>query len=359
MKTKKVVFTLLSMVVLLGLLICCAPKAEPTPQTKEPTIKLLWACYRTPGDPRAAVYEHFCSRIEEETKGRVKITISYAEQIIKAPQEYDAVVSGTVDMAAPVVAYVAGRLQIPAMLCEAGYWQEPGDSLVIMSRLREPLSRMFEKDGAKFLGWGAEVAPQSLACNTRLIKLPSDCKGLKIRAGGIGVLAINAWGGTGVALPNSEIYMALQTGVIDGTLLGPDTMGELRIWEVAEYFTYIPGGGIPTPVLINLKKWESLPDDVKQVFEEVSREMAPWSYERSRAVLADIVADLETKFKESYTIPEKDRDHFSEATKGFYWKSTVDRLGAPAQEFWNAILSAADECAAARARGETPRFFED
>jgi TRAP-type C4-dicarboxylate transport system substrate-binding protein len=319
-------------------------------------ITLSWSDYVPPDDDRCEYYRHYIQRIKEETKGRVEIKFYPAEQLVKALQQYEALMQGTIDMCAFVPVYYGGKVPLLCLSSESSYW-EPGDSVPITSRTAKEVDAILAKDGIKFLGWSAELPPICLV-GPKIFRTFEDMKGMKVRAPGTAAKVIKSWGGTGVSIPASESYMTLQRGVVDAAYTTIATITSTRLWEVTKAITFGQVGGSPTPVCMNLKKWRSLPPDIQQAFEKVNREMPPWAYKHARAFVQKTEDFLKTKYKEHYKWTPEEAAVWEGPSKGFIWKPAVQRFGKPAQELWDKILLIAKESGEARRQGKMPEFFE-
>jgi TRAP-type C4-dicarboxylate transport system substrate-binding protein len=99
-------------------------------------------------------------------------------------------------------------------------------------------------------------------------------KGLRIRCSGLTTKMVTALGGTPVGMPKADEYDSMQRGVVDGTVGAPASLKGWRIAEVAKFSTWVPKAGYANAqfVVMNKKKWESLPMDIQKVFTEVSQE---------------------------------------------------------------------------------------
>jgi len=322
-------------------------------ETKQ--IKISWGEYAGAGDGRYVQYDYFIKRIAEETKNRIDIKMYPGEQLVKSAQIYEAVIQGTVDMSAISTAYYAGKLPLLAYQMETGYWDN-GDAGVIVSRLRKEIDEIFKKDGVKFLGWGGILPPLCLV-GPKTFRTFDDMKGLKFRTPGIGAAVINAWGGTGVAISNPEIYMALQRGVVDGAYATLDAWVTYHMWEVAKTITFNRCGGGPTFAIMNGKKWEGLPEYVKNAFEKVSREMPAWLYFYNRNNVESLEKFLKSKFKMSYKLTPEENKIWMEKQNGYIWKPAVKKYGEPARVLWEKWADIAKECANARETGDLPKFY--
>lgn len=102
------------------------------------------------------------------------------------------------------------------------------------------------------------------------IRTLADIKGKKVRASGLMMNWIEAFGGNGVFIPGEETYTSLQTGALDGVSWG-SAMGmySVKFHEVAKYFLWPPIMPVNTAnVIVNQKAWDSLPPDLQVALEQ-------------------------------------------------------------------------------------------
>ena len=331
--------------------------SPPASVAAEPEITLTWSDYAAPGYDQLNYIYHYIDRIKEETNGRVEIKLYPAQQLVKALQQYEALMQGTIDMCNFTPVYYAGKIPILCLSSESSYW-EPGDSVVITSRTAKMIDKVLSRDGIKFMGWSTELPPMCVP-GAKIFRKASDFKGLKIRAPGKATKVINAWGGTGVSIPASELYMALQKGVVDGAFTTIGTVEGTHLWEVIDAITFTRNGGSPQLVCMNREKWNSLPEDIKKSFEKVNREMVPWAYDHALNYVGKTKEFLKTKFKKSYQQTPEEHAALSKPAAGYIWKPVIKKFGEPAQKLWDKTLAVAKESQEARKQGKTPRFFED
>jgi TRAP-type C4-dicarboxylate transport system substrate-binding protein len=85
---------------------------------------------------------------------------------------------------------------------------------------------------------------------------------------------VTALGATPVGMPKADEYDSMQRGVVDGTVGAPASLKGWRIAEVAKYSTWVPKAGYANAqfVVMNKKKWDSMPPDIQKIFTEVSQE---------------------------------------------------------------------------------------
>ncbi len=133
--------------------------------------------------------------------------------------------------------------------------------------------------------------------STTPIRTLEDLKGKKIRcAAGAYLDMLKALGASPVVMPMPDCYMGLQKGTIDGVLGDIDSYLSFRFYEVAKYALHnIPRGCTLFLVVMNQKKYDSLPADVKKAIDDNSgiagsRWLAEHFSYNQRALLQDASA---------------------------------------------------------------------
>lgn len=107
----------------------------------------------------------------------------------------------------------------------------------------------------------------------RKVKDLEDLKGLKIRSpGGLQTRAIQALGATPVFMPLGDVYLSMETGVIDGVVTCPALVKAFKLNEVARYGVPVSFGCVAEGLFVNRKFWESVPDDLKPIIDSVGRD---------------------------------------------------------------------------------------
>ncbi|MBU0699014.1 MAG: TRAP transporter substrate-binding protein [Proteobacteria bacterium] len=232
-------------------------------------IKLTYSIFFPPTHGQTQAAMEWAKEIEKRTGGRVQITVFPGGTLTKAPQCYSGVVEGISDLGFSLFAYTRGRFPVMAAVdLPMGY-----SNGIVASRVADEFALTYnpkELQDVKVLYLHAH-GPGLLHTKKPVRKL-EDLKGMKIRATGLSAKVVEALGAVPVAMDQGGTYEALQKGVVEGTF-GP--MEVLKGWkqaEVIKYTTECYGVGYTTTffVVMNLDKWNALPDDVKKVFEEVS-----------------------------------------------------------------------------------------
>ncbi|MCK9283617.1 MAG: TRAP transporter substrate-binding protein [Rhodocyclaceae bacterium] len=216
--------------------------------------------------PKGKAAEYFKKVAEEKTKGRVKVEVYPNSQLYKDKEEMEALQLGSVQMLAPSLAKFG---PLGAREFEAFDLPFIFDDYASLHRVTEGpvgramLGRLESKGitGLAFWDNGFKV----MSANKPL-KQPADFRGLKMRIQSSKVLdsEMRALGATPQVMAFSEVYQALQTGVVDGTENPPSNFYTQKMHEVQKYLTLSDHGYLGYAVIVNKKFWDGLPTDIRE-----------------------------------------------------------------------------------------------
>jgi TRAP-type transport system periplasmic protein len=300
-------FLVLMMVVSLVLSAVSISSAQAPEQTAAKPIELRWSIAWPPTDVFSTrVIPWAKNEIEKRTNGRVKFTLFYSGQILGMVEVYQGVVKRIADIGTSRMAFTPGRFPVGR-----GY-EMPGiifNNAQVTNSVAWELYKKYKP--AEFndthMIWIDSTGPGMLYTKTRVTKL-EDIKNMEIRADGLVLEAIKALGAVPVSMPMSEIYLALDKGIVKGTL---DRLGGLKDWRHAEVTKYI----LMTPFIytsavffnaMNLDAWNSLPPDIQKVFNEVGEEMPAKSGQFAEEhEMVGLKYGLEKRMEVNYLTPQE------------------------------------------------------
>jgi len=173
-----------------------------------------------------------------------------------------------------------------------------------------------EKKGLRVIAvW--ENGYRHITNSKKPIKVPSDLKGIKLRVpeGKWRVKMFQAYDANPSPMKFSELFTALQTGVMDGQENPFTQIYSAKLQEVQKYLSL--SGHVYTPAYLTVgkTKWESLPPDVRKALEDTAKETQAWVYE----VAAKDDTDLLGKLKQAgMQANDVDKDAFITASKPIY-----------------------------------------
>jgi len=231
--------------------------------------------------PKGKGAEYFKKLAEERTKGKVKVEVYPNSQLYKDGEEMEALQLGSVQMLAPSVAKFG-----PLGVREYEVFDLPyifGDFNELHKVTDGPVGKMlFDKLATKGITGLAywDNGFKDFSAN-KALKLPGDVKGLKMRIQSSNVLEaeIRALGGIPQKMAFSEVYQALQTGVVDGTENPPSNFYTQKMFEVQKFFTLTDHGVIEYAVIVNKKFWDGLPADVRTALEGAMKDATKYANE--------------------------------------------------------------------------------
>jgi len=239
----------------------------------EKVITFSYSSHTPPELGIALGIEAWGKEIEKRTGGRVRITYYHNGTLTSSPKCYEGVVKSLSDIGHSVFAYTQGRFPLMEVLDLPGY---TAFNAKLSTRIADDMYRKFQPKEL------SDVHVLYLHCHTpgiwyttkKPVKTLDDMKGLRFRCTGLTTKMVTALGATPVGMPKADEYDAMQRGVVDGTVGAPTSLKGWRIAEVAKFSTWVPKAGYANAqfVVMNKKKWESLPADVQKVFTEVSLE---------------------------------------------------------------------------------------
>ncbi len=221
------------------------------------------------GTPKGKGAEYFKKLAEERTNGRVKVEVYANSTLYKDNEEVDALLLGAVQMLAPSLAKF-GPLGVREFeVFDLPYLFEDYDDLHKVTRgpIGAALMRKLDSKGIVGLAYW-DNGFMDMSANKPLRK-PEDFRGLKMRIQSSKVLdaQMRALGASPQVMAFSEVYQALQTGVVDGTENPPSNFYTQKMHEVQKYLTLSNHHYLAYGVIVNKKFWDGLPADIRATLE--------------------------------------------------------------------------------------------
>ncbi len=267
MKKRLTLFTALTVIILVFTLIAGVPATS-----RAATIKLTYSNFFPPSHIQSKLAAAWCKEVEKRTNGKVKITYYPGQTLTKGKNCYDGVVNGLSDIGMSVLAYTRGRFPImEAVDLPLGY-----TSGKVATKICNAVYNKFKDPGFKDtqVMYLTAHGPGLLFTKKKPVGKLEDMKGLKIRAHGTTAALVKALGGTPVAMPMPELYQALQKGVVEGAFYPMEVNKGWKMAEQVKYCTMSLSCAYTTSffVVMNKKKWDALPGDIKKTIEAINKE---------------------------------------------------------------------------------------
>jgi C4-dicarboxylate-binding protein DctP len=247
------------------LLLVAAVIAAPGAVLAQQPISIKFSHVVASEAPKGKAAIKFKELAEAYTNGKVKVAIYPNSSLYRDKEELEALQLNSVQMLAPSISKFGPLgvkefdvFDLPFLMSDNARARQ-----MYASPMMAELNKKLEAKGMLPLYYwdnGAHV----YTCNKPLI-MPEDFKGLKLRIQGSKVLDAVAreLGALPQIMTFSELYQALQEGVVDGEDNVPSNILTQRFYEVQKYLTVSYHGRLTYALIVNKKFWDGLPEDVR------------------------------------------------------------------------------------------------
>ncbi len=239
-----------------------AAKASP--------INLKYSIFLPKIHPQTKVAMNWAKEVEKQTGGKVKIAIFPGSSLIGPADCYDGVISGIADIGFSRFSFTPGRFRVMAAVdLPMGY---PNGK--VASRVANNFFNYFNPEELKDVKvlYLHAPGPDFLHSNKK-VKHIMDFKGMRVAAYGWDAEVAKTLGGIPKAIPLKYVYKDLQKGLVEGSLSPAYFLKMHKLTEVSKFTTDISVVGYTNAVFVimNKNKWDSLPDDIKAIIENINK----------------------------------------------------------------------------------------
>jgi C4-dicarboxylate-binding protein DctP len=266
--------------------------------------------------PKGQAAEYFKKLAEERTKGAVKVEVYPNSQLYKDKEEMEALQLGAVQMLAPSLAKFGPLGAKEFELFDLPYIFDGYEALhkITTGPVGQKLLKKLEPKGILGLAYwdnGFKV----MSANKPLRKV-ADFKGQKMRIQSSKILdaQMRALGAIPQVMAFSEVYQALQTGVVDGTENPPSNLYTQKMHEVQKYVTQSDHGYLGYAVIVNKKFWDGLPADIRTTLEGAMVEATKYANDIAKKKNDEDMAAVKASGKsEIITLTPQERAEWKQA----------------------------------------------
>lgn len=268
------------------------------------------------GYPTVVALEHMGEKLKQATDGRLELRVYAGGTLGDEEQTLQQVQIGAVDMIrvslAPVstLAPETSVLTLPYIFRDEAHMHS-----VLDGEIGKAITDKFDNDPNTrmvFLGW-TDAGVRNMITKKPVTK-PEDLKGMKIRVqnSAISLATLKAMGANPVAMGVSEVFSAMQTGVVDGTENNPPTFVAHNYMPVAKYYTLTGHFIQPEMILFSKRSWDKLSAEDQALLRKLGKE----AQEDERKLWAEYNQQSLDKMKAGgVTFQQIDRDYFVKATQ--------------------------------------------
>lgn len=252
------------------------------PEAQAQPLELQFGTTSPPGNMQSLSAEEFARRVNESLDGVAHVTVYTDSQLGSDREMLQKLKLGTQDMSQPstimsTIVPEFGLFDLPYLVASREHMRCIGEEIVWPE-----LAPKVEAAGYKLIGiW--ENGFRHISNNVRPINTPEDLQGIKLRVpqGVWRVRMFETYGANPTPMAFSEVFVGLQTGVIDGQENPYSNIYAGRFQEVQTYLTETRHIYTPSFPTASLRRFESYPEEVQEAILEAGRQTQDWTYEQA------------------------------------------------------------------------------
>ena len=258
--------------------------------------------------PKGKAAEMFAKKAAELTGGKVKVEVYANSTLYKDKEEMEALQLGAVQMLAPSLAKF-GPLGVKEFeVFDLPFIFNGYDDLhkVTTGAVGKQLLAKLEPKGIRGLAFW-DNGFKSFSANSP-IKTPADLKGKKMRIQSSKVLEeqMRSVGSMPQVMAFSEVYQALQTGVVDGTENPISNLYTQKMHEVQKHLTLTDHGYLGYAVIVNKKFWDGLPADIRKQLDDAMEQSTRYANQIAKVENDSSLEAVKKSGKTAVYVPTKE-----------------------------------------------------
>jgi len=282
-----------------------------------------------PDTPKGNGAQRFKELAEQRSGGRVKVDVYPNSQLYKDKEEMEALQLGSVQMLAPSLAKFGplGVKEFEVFDLPFIFKDQAAFRAVTEGPVGADLFKKLEPKGVKGLAYW-DNGFHIMSANKPLHKV-ADFRGLKMRIQSSKVLdaEMRALGAVPQVMAFSELYQALQSGVVDGCEGVPSNFYTQKTYEVQKHTTISNHGHLAYAVIVNKKFWDGLPADIRTILEGALKEATAFANDMATKENIDDLEKMRASGKTTiYTPTAAELDEWKKALMPVH-KEMASRVG--------------------------------
>ncbi|KGT81665.1 TRAP transporter substrate-binding protein [Bradyrhizobium japonicum] len=322
---RKLIWAAASVAVLTGALALTGPASAQSP------IIIKFSHVVATDTPKGKASEKFKELAEKYTGGKVKIEVYPNSTLYKDKEELEALQLGSVQMLAPSNSKFG-----PLGIREFEVFDLPyilPDLKTLRKVTEGPLGlrllKLLDSKGITGLAYWDNGFKQ-MSANKKLVT-PADYQGVKFRIQSSRVLQaqFKALSSLPQVMAFSEVYQALQTGVVDGQENTWSNIYTQKMHEVQKYITETNHGYIGYVVIVNKKFWDDLPADIRDQLSKAMKEATDFNNAQSQKENDDALAEIKKSGKSEIIKLTPQQDEAMRKAMEPVYKDAAGRVGQP------------------------------
>lgn len=325
--------TWIAVVAALALAVSGCARGAGSDAAGEDTFTIKFSHVVTPNTPKGQAAEKFKELLEASSEGRITVEIYPNSELYGDRDELQALQSNSVQVLAPSTAKfttIAPALQVLDLPFLFDSVDDIPDVVNPDSTVGTAIYQNPDLVAAqiKILGlWDNGL--KQLSANTSMTG-PEDLAGLSFRIQPSDVLRsqFTAWGADSTPMAFSEVYTALQQGVVDGAENPYSNIESQKMHTVQQFITESNHGYLGYVLVVNNEFFESLPADLQQAVTDAADEASVYNRQIADQVNQDAKqAILDAGGTEIVTLSDEERQAFKDAVVPSVWEEYADLVG--------------------------------
>jgi TRAP-type C4-dicarboxylate transport system substrate-binding protein len=260
----------LSLIGLLVLTVFSAP--QPALSADKPIQLKLASHWPVLHDMNNAMVE-FARTLGTESDGRLNTTYYPAGMLAGSFEKYEKVRAGVCDITNIHIVAHPGPLPLVQLSTLPFLFRNGAEATWVLNKMNDIWAPRLTDKGLKLLFMIGDPNFQILLRDKKVTKL-EDLKGLRLRCGGIANEALKLYGAVPVKLKHTDMYLAMQRGVVDGIVFPVGAARSFKLEEVTKYIFKLDFFSYHLMEAMNLRTWNKLPDDLQDAVMRASEKAA-------------------------------------------------------------------------------------
>jgi TRAP-type C4-dicarboxylate transport system substrate-binding protein len=287
------------------------------------------------------VWTPMMEEIKKRSGGKLGYTMYAGAALGKGPEHFDIVSKGLSDMGYFTATWTPGRFPLTDVLSLA-VWVDGKDKAADIGNAVYNRILRDEFKNVKVLELNGCI--QSFIWTKKPVSKMADLKGMKLRSpGGHQTHYIKSLGAEPVFMQLGDVYMAMETGTVDGIVTCPPLVLAFKLHEVAKHGTVLTFGCVSEGTVMNLNTWNRLPADQKKIIEEVCTNPFKTTGGLTSEDYQQLMKDIQKAGVKLIDLPKSEAEQwynrFRDVTRT--WVADMEKKGLPAKK---AVAIMNEEC---------------
>lgn len=267
------------------------PEQSQASSGDDTVYQVRMSCEASEGQWLAVLLQEYADAVKEATDGRIQIELYLGNSLGASDDIWSMFTQGAIEMVHMGVAH-AGNFPVTDFVQTPFTVTSPEMAESVMITLLDAGMLTEFSDNMHVVSFMPTLMQEYMLVD-REVKTVEDLSGMIIRGSSAPLIqCIETLGSTATSIPITDLYMSLSQGVADGTITSVDAADVFKLQDVCKYLLDMPICTGMNFVGINNTFWNSLPDDLQTIMDEVGAEYQQKYLEENAKAGEDCVANM-------------------------------------------------------------------